>query len=429
MALLKRLYFDAYLVIYALYAYFNKGIAYSYLSEALLILGLLLILSQLRSYAFAWDRRMAILLLFLVLTAGYMVRGVMQQYSLKDVIRDSVMFNYILFAFIIYFFKDELPRFCKGLFTIYKWYPLVICICFLLSSYVPSFRELKLFGDFSIFHYKFGDMGVHLLVATLFLLNGYIRLPRRFLIANYLLIAYAFLIASSYSRSGMVSFVAGVGIFFLFTANMELKQRMKYYLKLSPVIILLALPLYLSTNLEENFQGRKLGIGQLKENVTSIFSSNSDNGSLSDNKVWRLVWWAKIIDYTFLGEYFLQGKGLGMSLAMDDDIAGTDDSLRSPHSFHLTVLARFGVPLFFIWLYWVYLHGIRIRRKQQSPFLLVLMSCFVAFIVNASFDVYLEGPMGAFPFWTIVGLTYACEAFGIKLADDTDGIQAQTSNT
>jgi hypothetical protein len=27
-----------------------------------------------------------------------------------------------------------------------------------------------------------------------------------------------------------------------------------------------------------------------------------------------------------------------------------------------------------------------------------------AFLLNASFDVFLEGPMGAFPFWTWLGL-------------------------
>ncbi|MFM9616266.1 hypothetical protein ACKI18_48195, partial [Streptomyces niveiscabiei] len=81
-----------------------------------------------------------------------------------------------------------------------------------------------------------------------------------------------------------------------------------------PIILLAALPFFAITQMEENFQGRKAGFDQLKDNITSVVTSNGD-GSLEDNKVWRLVWWTKIIDYTFGGQYFFQGKGLGPALA------------------------------------------------------------------------------------------------------------------
>jgi hypothetical protein len=419
MGVIKKLYFDLYLLVYALYTMFNKGIAYSYLSEAVLVLGIVLIVYKMREYEFVWDRRMKLLLLFVLITVVYMVRGIAAGYGLMDVIRDSVMFNYIAFAFIIYLFKEDLEYFKKGLFRIYKWYPLAMCCFFLLSSYVPAMNDITLFGGISLFLYKSGDMGVHLLVSTLFFLNGYIKISRRFFAINLLLIVYLFLIVSSYARTGMVSYVFAMGMFFLFTKNNAIKKQLIYYLKIAPLIILLALPLYLSTNLEENFQGRKLGLEQLKDNALSIFGvESSSNGSLSDNKVWRLVWWAKIIDYTFLGPEFAFGKGLGMSLALDDDIGeeNTDglNDLRSPHNFHLTVLARFGVPVFFLWLYWIYLHSRRIRKRGLDPFVLTLLCISFAFLVNASFDVFLEGPMGAFPFWTIIGLTYATEAFAKK---------------
>ncbi len=193
--------------------------------------------------------------------------------------------------------------------------------------------------------------------------------------------------------------------------------------KYAPLIIILAMPLFISTNLEENFQGRSLSIEQLKNNAVSIFSSEDDGTSLSDNKVWRLVWWARIVDYTFLGDYFLWGRGLGMSLAATDDVEydPTEGNLRSPHSFHMTVLARFGVPIFFLWLYWIYLHLRNIRKPDLSPFMLVLLSISLSFLINASFDVFLEGPMGAMPFWIFVGLVYAEESFGsdsaVKVAD------------
>jgi len=77
-------------------------------------------------------------------------------------------------------------------------------------------------------------------------------------------------------------------------------------------------------------------------------------------------------------------------------------------------LARFGVPVFFLWLYWMYLHISKIRRKELNPFMLVLLSICLSFLINASVDVFLEGPMAAMPFWIFVGLVYAEEAFKEK---------------
>lgn len=422
MPVLKRLYFDFFILVYALYALFNKGIAYTYLSEIVLVLGVLLIIADIRKLEFGWDRRMALLLFFILITFAYISKGV-TGYGTKDVIRDSVIFNYILFVCIVFFLKEELPHLKSRLVLVYRWYPLLMCVFFLVSSYIPLFRDLELFGGQRLFLYKFGDMGVHLFIATIFLLNGYIQLPRRMLVIQLLLIAYLFLITSSYSRSGMLSYLLGMGVFFLYSKNMVLRKQMIQALKFVPLFLILALPLYLSTNVEENFQGRSLSLNQLKENAASIFVSADDGTSLSDNKVWRLVWWAKIVDDTFFGPDFWTGKGLGMSLAAAADIKydPTETDLRSPHNFHLTILARFGVPVFFLWLYWMFLHLNMIRKKELDPYLLTVLVITFVFLVNASFDVFLEGPMGAFPFWTFVGIGYATETFG-----NADNAVAQT---
>ena len=44
-------------------------------------------------------------------------------------------------------------------------------------------------------------------------------------------------------------------------------------------------------------------------------------------------------------------------------------------------------------------------RKLASK-TLAITSILLAFIINGSFDVFFEGPMGAFPFWTFVGLLF-----------------------
>lgn len=414
MSRMKIYYVNFFSVVYALYAYFNKGIAYSYLAEITLVLGLLLLMKSLKSYEFVWDRRMFLLSLFLLLGIVYSLWGISRGYRLLDVIRDSFMFNYSLFTFLIFLLKDELPLFKKRLLEIYKWFPFVVCSFFLLSSFIPSIGLIEVF-NYRLFEYKFGDMGVHLLICTLFILNGDIQYQTRYYWFALILIAYLFLVVSSYSRSGMVSYGAGLIIFFVLTKNKELKKRMLSYIKFVPFILLLAVPLYMSTKLQENFQGRKMGLDQLSENITSLVSSESSNASLNDNKLWRITWWLKIIDDTFLGPHFIIGQGYGMSLA---DVYGikydTDGNLRSPHSFHMTVLARFGVLVFLAWVYWIFLNIKKIRRPDLLPENLIYYTAIIAFLINASFDVYLEGPMGAMPFWIMVGLAYACEAFEKK---------------
>ena len=414
MSNLKKLYLNLYVIVYALYAYFNKGIAYSFLVEGLLVLGLVLLLLERRSYEFPWNRKMLLLVLFVGVTCVYIGRGLLR-YNPIDVIRDSFMLNYIAFVFIIFLFREQLDYLIERLALVYKWYPLVACCSFLSLSYIPFFGELKVFGDIHLLHYKYGDMAVHLFITTMLLLNGYIKLERRFMVANAVLIAYLFLIASSYNRAGMVSYIIAFAVFVFCTHDKALKQRILSSLKFVPVVILAALPFYMSTQVEENFQGRKLGLDQLSNNITSIVNPDNSTGNLNDNKVWRLVWWGKIIEYTFGGEYFFNGKGLGMSLATDDDIPMAEEDLRAPHNFHLNILARFGVPFFCVWLYWIFLNLQGIRLKEQDPFRLILLVIFIMFILNASFDVFLEGPMGAFPFWTFVGIMYAKEAEVINI--------------
>ncbi len=404
----RKLYLDFYIVVLALYVYFNKGIAYTFLAEALLVIGVLVVLANFRSLEIPKDRKVAGLFLFFFIALAYIIRA-LPQYQLLNIIRDSFIFNYGLLVIVIFFFKADIDYLLNGIYKIYTWFPLVATLSFFSLSYIPFIADFKLVGGIHLLHYKYGDMAVHLFITVLFILNGKIKLSLRYFIANAIMIAYLFLIASSYSRAGMLCFTICFCLFFFFTKQAELKKQIYYYLRFVPLLLILALPIYMATNVKENFQGRKLGLDQLKENITSIVSTQKGT-TRSDNNVWRLVWWGKIIDYTFLGEYFLQGKGLGMSLAADDNISPDgDDDLRSPHNFHLNILARFGVPIFLLWCYWMYLHFKQFRDPKISELGLVLLCIITIFLLNASFDVFLEGSMGAFPFWTFVGLYYLNE--------------------
>ncbi|MDP1844619.1 MAG: hypothetical protein Q8K64_14485 [Sediminibacterium sp.] len=427
MNIYRKLYLDFYIIVYALYAYFNKGIAYSYLVEILWFIGLLFFIKDLRKVEMSWHRGMKLLVIFLVVSVIYIVRG-MRSYPLLETIRDSFMINYAAFVLILFLMKDHMSYLKNGIYKIYKWYPLVALLSFLCISYIPFFETFAIFSGYPLLLYKYNDMGVHLLITSLLMLNGNIQINKKHAIVNSIIIIYLILVVSAYNRSGMVAYVAGAFVFYFYAKNQQIKLFVKQNLRYLPILLVVAVSLYASTKVQENFQGRKIGLGQLQENVVSILSTNTE-GTLNDNKIWRLTWWAKIIEDSFSSAgNFLIGRGLGMSLADVNEIVTEDDSLRSPHSFHLNVLGRFGYPFFIAWMYWMYLLLINIFKKSASQVSITLLAILTAFIINASFDVYFEGPMGAFPFWTFVGFFYINELEENEQANNNANDNAQENN-
>jgi hypothetical protein len=204
----------------------------------------------------------------------------------------------------------------------------------------------------------------------------------------------------------MLSFILPLGIYFFMIRKTDQAKKYIGYLKFAPLVLIIALPLYLFTKFEDKAQGRKIGIAQLQENVTSIISQDSRNvgKTLNDNIIWRLSWWAQIIDYTFTGPYFWQGKGLGINLATSDEIRVDDDSLRSPHNYNFTLLARYGVPFLLLWLIYLYYLWGTVFKVNENLDILVYGLILLAFFINASFDVSLEGPVMAMPFWIFTGI-------------------------
>ena len=191
---LKHLYLNWLVFVYALYCYFNRGIAYSYLAEITWLVGVIFIVKNFRGYIISWDKKTKILLLLVAICIINIIRGVIA-YPLLDVIRDSFMINYCGFVFIIFFLKDDLPILKNKIANVYKWFPLIITLGFLLRSFFPYFAELKFFGDIPFLIYKNGDLAVHLLIATLFMMNGDTVMSKRFNLLNTILIGYLFLIS------------------------------------------------------------------------------------------------------------------------------------------------------------------------------------------------------------------------------------------
>lgn len=411
--LLTRIYLNIFVFVYALYAYFNKGVAYAFLAEITLVLGVLLILVNLKHYVLIWNKPIKLVAYFIVVTGIWFAAG-LGKFPLVELLQDAFMFFYAFFIFIVFLFAGELEIFKQKIFNIYRWYPIVVFVTFLLVSYVPFFQEFRLFGEIPFLMYKYGDMAIHLLITTLLLLCGHIKMGKRFLFVNIIIIAYLFLVIAAYNRAGMLSYLMGLFVFLFVYRKRFTGAAVFSYLKVIPFVLIIVFGSYINTKVDENFQGRTVGLEQLQKNITSIFSTDT-GGSLSNNKLWRLAWWYKIITDALIPKNALIGRGVGENLALINDIQVENDSLRAPHNFHLNILARFGFIFLFVWIWWIAIHMKKINASKEKEFNVMVLVMVMAFLINASFDVYLEGPMGAFPFWTWLGILYLNDTQAISV--------------
>ena len=410
MQLLNRAYIKSYLFILLLYVFFNKGIAYSYMAEILLVAGLFILFINRKKFEIGIDRKQIIVGIFIFISFVYILIGVFQ-HSIFNVLRDSLAFQYAWFAFIIYFLKNEYDYIWQKIIKIYKWVPLVLFLNFFLFYFVFLYLPpINIFGNQNIIIYKNGDKSVHLLISTVLMFLYSEQFSRKWLIANTILIVINFLILLAFTRSGSVAYILALFSFFLFSKEKILNKSLRRLLKYVPVIMVIGMGLFVAIDIQGDAQGRTISLSQITDNFSSIVSTNID-GNLTENKVWRLIWWAKLVNESFTLQNFFVGKGLGMSLA-GNNILNTDDNLRSPHNFNLTILARFGYIVFITWIIWLVSLFKPLFTRKLAGKTLAITSILLAFIINGSFDVFFEGPMGAFPFWTFVGLLFIENTYG-----------------
>ena len=410
MQLLNKAYIRLYFFILIIYVFFNKGVAYSYTAEILLVTGIFILFINRKQFEIGLDSKQILVGIFIIISFLFILVGVFQ-YSILNVLRDSLAFQYAWFCFIIYFLKNEYNFIWQKIIQIYKWVPLVIFLNFFLFYFLFLYLPpINIFGNQSIIIYKNGDKSVHLLISTILMFLYTDKYSRKWLIANTILIVINFLILLALTRSGSVAYILALFSFFFFSKEKILNDSVRKLLKYVPIIMVIGMGLFVAIDIQGDAQGRTISLSQITDNFSSIVSTNID-GNLTENKVWRLIWWAKLVNESFTPQHFFVGKGLGMSLA-GNDILSTDDNLRSPHNFHLTILARFGYIVFITWIIWLVSLFKPLFTRKLTGKTLAITSTLLAFIINGSFDVFFEGPMGAFPFWTFVGLLFIENTYG-----------------
>lgn len=401
-------------IILAAYALLNRGIAGLgvppiYIGEVVLALAAIALIVSIPSAR--WQPVHLVIVAFMA-WGLYRTVPYIKTYEI-NALRDAVTWGYGLFALAVSLTvrREHVERIVR-LYGRYLpwfivWVPIGAVVYTVFKDELP-----RLPGSLEpIIGYKAGDTGVQLGAAGAFLLLGLgtasLSAVRDWAVWGFWLLGLG--IAAAINRGGMVAAsMMTTSIFFA-------RASTRWFSLLLVGTFLVALVGLANPQVDVGLE-RRLSFQQVVENALSIFDRS--NQTLNSTSEWRIKWWTKIVGYTIDGRYFWGGKGFGINLADDDGFqVNADESLRSPHNGHLDILARGGVPMFALWILVQLAFGVtllraamRAKRAGLTYWVRVCGWIFVywlAALVNASFDVYLEGPMGGIWFWCMMGLGIA----------------------
>ncbi|UZF91581.1 right-handed parallel beta-helix repeat-containing protein [Bosea sp. NBC_00550] len=408
-------YFPILALGFAGYVLFGKSFAYLgvpplFMGEILFVLGILAFLAS----GCATSLLATIPAISAALLMGWVLLRTLQGIGTYkvDALRDGAVALYAGFAFIVAALLVERPaRLAQivGYFRIHARIIIPIAIVAYLVARFAGTSIPKLPGqDVEIISVRSGELAAHLCGALVLVLLGLCKVRRAWLVVS---IAAALLIASQ-SRGGMLALMIPLVFAMVFTGQL---RRFATIGGLIAVVMCAAYAADLEIDLPRG--ERPISARAVIDNVASI-AMPSDANNLDGTKQWRLRWWEAIRNYTLHGSYFWTGKGFGVNLAEADGfVVGLErggPTLRSPHSVHMTYLARGGVPGLALWVLtftsWI-VALLRIARaawlrgdRDWSRYFIFLVCYLAAIIIDASFDVALEGPMLGIPFWTIFGI-------------------------
>jgi hypothetical protein len=400
------------------YAFFNRGFAYIgvrpvFIGELVLVIGAWAFIRTLPRAHFGLAS--AFIVLFMVWGAMRTI-PYLPAYGV-DALRDGVTWGYAAFALFVGAFATR--RDVESVVNLYGrllplfliWVPIATALNF--AGIVPTIPGTTV----SLIGFKQGDMGVQLAGIAAFMLTGLYGMTRgrRFLpesVAWLIWFPVAAIIAAQTRGAMLAMAVVGFAVVLVRPSTRVLRA---FVIALAILVAGIAL----NPAIDIGYR-RSLSVTQVISNVVSVFG-DTGNEDLDGSREWRLAWWDTIVQYTVNGPYFWTGKGFGINLADADGFqvgaVGLDDSLRAPHNGHMEILARSGVPglalwvlLNVVWLLMMLRALVRSRRAGDalgSGVIVWLTVLWGAALMNAAFDVYLQGPHGGIWFWAVVGLGIA----------------------
>ena len=412
------------------YALFGKGFAYigippyAYVGELGLLLGIGALCTGI--HVGLWRSGITWLLLAFMLWGLIRTIPYIGTYGI-DALRDAVVWGYGVYALAVASvvlrlnaIEKVVDLYGRALPIFLVVAPLTFALSFFANDLIPRWPWGPV-GGVSIISPKSGDLAVQYAGAFPFIVFG---LSETFFGGPWSVLwvlGVAPLLALS--RASLLTVASVAGLVMLLRPTLKLF----YSLILATVCMLVFYLTLAATDFNINSK-RSLSIEQIWENSESIFVDNV-RPDLEGTKRWRQMWWDKIVDYTFYGDFFWTGKGYGINLADDDGFSvRTDHELRSPHSSQMTILARTGVPGLLLWavlqltfalkLLLNFLRDRRANRSRLAAMELWILLYWLAFMINGSFDVFLEGPQGGIWFWSVVGFGLALVVGHPRLASE-----------
>jgi hypothetical protein len=400
------------------YALLGKGFAYIglpplFIGEITLLAGIAVLLGT-KCFVASLT---ALPSLLLVLTMSWVLARTIPYIGAYgiDALRDSVVVFYGIFAFIVIALLMEDGNRVSVIVQYYETFTtgfvFAIPLVFLVQRYMANYIPNVPWSNIPMIWISPGELNVHLTGAVVFALVGFRRISGAWLIC--LIVALA--MASASSRGALLAFVVPV-VFAVVVLGKLRELAMIVFAGLAIFAAAYGLEATLTTYHEASYsEERSLSAHQIADNVASIVGNSNEQAA--GTETWRLDWWNIIMRDTLFGPHFWDGRGFGLNLAVAD---GFEDGshpdlpvLRSPHNVNMTILARSGVPgltlwLMFIvsWLYFVLqaMWTARQERRKEWAALFLFTACYAAsFIINASFDVALEGPVQGIWFWSVIG--------------------------
>jgi O-Antigen ligase len=395
------------------YAFLGKVFAYMgvpplYVGEIMLLLGMAALFRSGCLIASAASIPTAFLFAFMGLAAASLSQTV-GRYGV-EALRDSVVVLYGAYAFIVMALLIEKPARVEGIIRIYRKFATPYAAVPLLFMIIGPMIMLILptwpSAGAPLVFVRAGEVAVHLAGITAFTLFGFRK--QTWTWSLFLILGVA--IIMSQNRGGMLAFAIPTAIAVLFATDLRKFRQLVCAAALISIF-------FFVTDIDIPLGGtRRLHFSQFTDNIVSVFV-DSPASNLDGTKEWRKKWWETIIRYTIHGDYFWSGRGFGPNLAETDGYgnwARGDAPLRSPHSVHMTILARLGVPglalwisMLLVWFSTMFRNAYMAWRNGEPAWgrFFIFISCYaLAAIIDSSFDVALEGPMIGIWFWTLIGV-------------------------
>lgn len=333
-----------------------------------------------------------------------------------EALRDAVIWAYGLFALVVFAALRARPAALADLVRWYRYFAAIFLVgaplvWIVLRIYPRPEVPHWPWASTPVLQPKGGDVLVHTAGILAFWASGLAgRVGRGW---PFLLVFLGVLVGAN-DRAGLLSLMTVFGLCFVCRPRDRVLGQV-LAIGACGLAVLAVTGVRVGTVRED----REVSVAQFAANLFSLVGA-ARAGDLDDTKQWRLEWWSDIYKYTIDGKYCWTGKGFGVNLADDDGYQVEEDgSLRCPHNGHLTMLARGGVPGLAVWALaqgaWLcsmgaaYLRSRLAGAERWASLFLFLLAYGLAFLINATFDVFLEGPMGGIWYWTVFGVGLAAQ--------------------